>query len=67
MYEMEPGLDELYTPLLATLPGQLLTYELGRAIGGSFYATDDPIHRRDGDDLIYRSELVANTAAAAEE
>lgn len=58
-YQMEPGLDELYTPLLATLPGQLLTYELGRAIGGSFYATDDPIHRRDGDDLIYRSELVA--------
>jgi glucosamine--fructose-6-phosphate aminotransferase (isomerizing) len=58
-YELEPGLDELYSPLLTTLPGQLLTYELGRAIGGSFYATDDPIHRRDGDDLIYRSELVA--------
>jgi glucosamine--fructose-6-phosphate aminotransferase (isomerizing) len=59
-YEMEPGLDELYSPLLTTLPGQLLTYELGRAIGGSFYATDDPIHRRDGDDLIYGSELVAS-------
>jgi glucosamine--fructose-6-phosphate aminotransferase (isomerizing) len=65
-YEMEPGLDELYTPLLATLPGQLLTYELGRAIGGSFYATDDPIHRRDGDDLIYRSELVATSPATEE-
>lgn len=65
-YEMEPGLDELYTPLLATLPGQLLTYELGKALGGSFYAADDPIHRRDGDDLIYRSELVATTAAAEE-
>ncbi|MBA3687530.1 MAG: SIS domain-containing protein [Chloroflexi bacterium] len=65
-YEMEPGLDELYTPLLATLPGQLLTYELGRAIGGSFYATDDPIHRRDGDDLIYRSELVATSPATKE-
>lgn len=59
-YEMEPGLEELYTPLLSTLPGQLLTYELGRAIGGSFYATDDPVHRRLGDDLIYRSELVAS-------
>jgi glucosamine--fructose-6-phosphate aminotransferase (isomerizing) len=58
-YEMEPGLDELYTPLLATLPGQLLAHELGRSIGGSFYAIDDPVHRHDGDDLIYRSELVA--------
>jgi glutamine---fructose-6-phosphate transaminase (isomerizing) len=65
-YEMAPGLDEHYTPLLATLPGQLLTYELGRALGGSFYATDDPIHRRDGDDLIYRSELVASSAATEE-
>lgn len=65
-YEMEPGLDELYMPLLATLPGQLLTYELGRTIGGSFYATDDPIHRRDGDDLIYRSELVATQPATEE-
>jgi glucosamine--fructose-6-phosphate aminotransferase (isomerizing) len=66
IYEMEPGLDELYTPLLATLPGQLLTYELGRSVGGSFYATDDPIHRRDGDDLIYQSELVATSAATEE-
>lgn len=66
IYEMEPGLDELYTPLLATLPGQVLTYELGRTIGGSFYATDDPIHLRDGDDLIYRSELVASSAATEE-
>jgi glutamine---fructose-6-phosphate transaminase (isomerizing) len=59
-YQMEPGLDELYSPLLTTLPGQILTYELGCRLGGSFYATDDPIHRRDGNDLIYRSELVAS-------
>jgi glucosamine--fructose-6-phosphate aminotransferase (isomerizing) len=57
-YRFGPGLDELYRPLVTTLPGQILTYELGRAIGGSFYGTADPVHRQNGDALIYDSELV---------
>jgi glucosamine--fructose-6-phosphate aminotransferase (isomerizing) len=57
-YRVGKGLGELYQPLVNTLPGQILTYELGRMIGGSFYATADRVHRENGDALIYESELV---------
>jgi len=57
-YDLRAGLDELLTPLLYSLPAQVLSYEIARRLGGSFYAFADETHRRDGDPLIYESAMV---------
>jgi glucosamine--fructose-6-phosphate aminotransferase (isomerizing) len=58
-YEVAQGLDELLSPLLHGLPGQVYCYELAKILGGSFYASADSIHRSEGDPLIYDSQLIA--------
>lgn len=57
-YEVEPGLDELLSPLLHALAPQVYTYELAGLVGGSFYGYGDPVLRAIGDRLIYESEVI---------
>jgi glucosamine--fructose-6-phosphate aminotransferase (isomerizing) len=64
IYELEGALDLPYSPLLYALPAEILCHELALVIGGSFYATQDPLHAAvvgAGDDLIYAGEILAST------
>lgn len=56
-YDLAPGLDEWLSPLLYSLPSQVYSYEIGKRVGGSFYAFADATHKRDGDPLIYESAV----------
>lgn len=62
-YDIAAGLDELLTPLLYALPAEVLSYEIAKRIGGSFYAFADETHRRDGDPLIYESAMVERASS----
>jgi hypothetical protein len=57
-YDVEPGLDELLSPLLHALVPQLSTLELARLVGGSFYGYADPVVEALGDRLIYESDVI---------
>lgn len=50
-------LAEELSPLLAAVPCQVYCYELAGILGGSFYGNADPVHRTEGDPLIYESEM----------
>jgi glutamine---fructose-6-phosphate transaminase (isomerizing) len=56
-YDIASGLDEWLSPLMYSLPGQVYAYEIGKRLGGSFYAFADAPHKRDGDPLIYESAI----------
>jgi glucosamine--fructose-6-phosphate aminotransferase (isomerizing) len=57
-YDVEPGLDELLSPLLQALVPQTCTCELARLVGGSFYGYADPVVEALGDRLIYESDVI---------
>jgi glucosamine 6-phosphate synthetase-like amidotransferase/phosphosugar isomerase protein len=63
-YNIASGLEEWLSPLLYSLPGQVYTYELGKRLGGSFYAFADATHKKDGDPLIYESAIDERVRAA---
>jgi glucosamine 6-phosphate synthetase-like amidotransferase/phosphosugar isomerase protein len=63
-YDVAPGLDELLAPLLHSLPAQVYSYEIGKRLGGSFYAFADAVHKQDGDPLIYESRIEEDARAA---
>ena len=44
-------------PLTYSVPGQLLSLEAARSVGGSLYGMAERIHREDGDPQIYDSEI----------
>jgi len=64
-YELEPGLEEWLSPLMSSLPAQIYAYEIGKRIGGSFYAFAESTHRQDGDPLIYESHIEEDVRAAS--
>ena len=64
VHEVEPGLEEWLSPLLTSIPAQIYSYELGKRIGGSFYAFADATHKKDGDPLIYESQIEADVRVA---
>lgn len=57
-YDVEPGLDELLSPLLHALAAQTYTCELAKLVGGSFYGYADPVVEALGDRLIYESDVI---------
>ena len=57
-YDVEPGLDELLSPLLQALVPQTCACELARLVGGSFYGYADPVVEALGDRLIYESDVI---------
>ncbi len=57
-YDVEPGLDELLSPLLQALVPQTCACELARLVGGSFYGYADPVVAALGDRLIYESDVI---------
>ncbi len=63
-YDVAPGLDDWLTPLTYSLPSQIYSYEIGRRLGGSFYAFADAAHKKDGDPLIYESAIQEDVRAA---
>ncbi len=63
-YEMAAGLDEGLSPLLHSLPAQVYSYEIGKRLGGSFYAFAESVHKQDGDPLIYESHIQEDAPAA---
>jgi glutamine---fructose-6-phosphate transaminase (isomerizing) len=63
-YDLAPGLEEWLSPLLHSLPAQVYSYEIGKRLGGSFYAFADPTHKKDGDPLIYESRIEDDAATA---
>ncbi len=63
-YDLAPGLDEWLSPVLYSLPSQVYSYEIGKRLGGSFYAFADPTHHQDGDPLIYESAIDDGVSAA---
>ena len=56
-YDLAAGLDEWLSPLVYSLPSQVYSYEIGKRLGGSFYAFADAAHKKDGDPLIYESVI----------
>jgi len=50
--------DPALAPIVYAIPSEILCYEVAKRIGGSFYASADPTHRRDGDRQIYGSAVV---------
>ena len=56
-YDVEPGLDELLSPLLQALVPQTCACALARLVGGSFYGYADPVVEALGDRLIYESDV----------
>ena len=58
-YEVDRGLNQLCNAALFALPPSLFTYEVALAVGGSYYATNDPVHAKHGDRLIYGSQVLA--------
>ena len=43
---------------------QVYSYEIGKRLGGSFYAFADAAHRKDGDPLIYESLIEEDVRTA---
>jgi glutamine---fructose-6-phosphate transaminase (isomerizing) len=58
VYPIPPGPPSL-APLLASVPGQLLSLAAARRVGGSLYGMAEQVHREDGDPQIYESEMIA--------
>jgi glucosamine--fructose-6-phosphate aminotransferase (isomerizing) len=53
-----PSSPPSLTPLLASVPGQLLSLAAARRLGGSLYGMAEQVHREDGDPQIYESEII---------
>jgi glutamine---fructose-6-phosphate transaminase (isomerizing) len=56
VYPIAP-LDLALSPILYAIPSEMLCYTVARRLGGSFYATADPMHASDGDTQIYASAI----------
>lgn len=52
-----PETPPALVPLVYSVPGQTLSLEAARFVGGSLYGMAERIHREDGDPQIYESEI----------
>ena len=53
-----PEIPPDLVPLVYAIPGQLLSLQVARSVGGSLYGMAERIHREDGDPQIYESEIL---------
>jgi glutamine---fructose-6-phosphate transaminase (isomerizing) len=55
-----PDTPNALSPVTYAIPSQWLCYYCAKRLGGSYYATADPIHNEDGDIQIYKSEIITD-------